>query len=201
MTNDKKKARTIDIPLFKSEKERRDHLAEQEQIARERGFTSYAEHQKNLAKEKLNKLTQDLETSVESCSTALPYNVNVVIHRLNSGLHKEDIDADTYHTMLESVRSSAEKFERSCDCSGSTYAPIREKHSEEIMNRFKLLKESVESCRTDAPSMSFMANKSLGAYAGYVHNGPSRLSNDIMELLDIAVEFKGCSCKRKDRRD
>lgn len=199
MTDNMKKEPAWKTLGFKSELEYRKHLGKQKHTAQERGFIPYAEYHKNLAKDKLNKLIQELEESTESCSVLMPYYVPVVIRHLNTEIQKDDIDRDTYHSMLKRIESSAKEFEKKCNCSGSTNASIRDKHSEEVTNRLKLLKESVESCRTDSPSMSFMASKSLGAYDGYVHNGKPLLSKGLMEILNIAVEFKGCSCKRKDR--
>lgn len=197
MTNDIKKEPVWKILGFQSELEYRKHLGKQKHIAEERGFTSHAEYQKSLANDKLNKLTRGLEESAESCSVLMPYYVPLVIRHLNTGIQKDNIDADTYHTMLERIRLSADKFEKKCNCYGEAKSPIREKHSEEVMNRLKLLKESVESCRADTPSMSFMASKSLGAYDGYVHKGKPLLSKGLGEILNIAVEFNGCSCKEK----
>ncbi len=180
---------------FKSEWEYRKHLGKQKQVSHERGFTKYSEYQKNLTNDKLNKLIQELDESVEKCSTLLPYYVPVVIHQLNTEIHADHIDGNTYHTMLENIKSSTDRFEKKCNCSGKVDAPIRDTHSEEFMKRLRSLKESVESCSSNAPSMSFLADKSLGAYAGYRYNMPPKSNKDIMEILDIAVEFKGCSCK------
>lgn len=196
MINDIKKEPAWKTLGFKSEWEYRKHLGKQKHTAAERGFTPYSEHQKNLARDKLNKLINGLEESVESCSILLPYYVPIVMRHLNAGIHEDHIDGNTYHTMLERIKSSTDKFEKICNCSGKVNAPIRDTHPEEFMERLRLLKESVESCRSDAPSMTFVANKSLGAYAGYRYKNPPNLNKDIMEILNIAVEFKGCSCKR-----
>jgi hypothetical protein len=187
----------LEIHLSKSEKERREHLAEQEQIARERGFIPYAEYQKNLAKDKFDKLIQEVEKSAESCNTQLPYNVPLVVRHLNRGIIEEHIDKSAYDTMIERIILSTDKFEKKCYCSGQAKAPIREMRSEELADRLKLLKDSVESCKSDTPSMAFMASKSLGVYDGYTLNGPYRITKGLREILNIAVEFKGCSCKRR----
>ena len=181
---------------FKSEWEYRKHLGKQKRTAQESGFTPYAEYQKNLANDKLNKMIRGLEGYTELCNTEIPYGVPAVIRKLNKSLHDGHIDRNTYDTMTKRIKSSADNFERKCNCSGSTKAPIRETHQEETMNRLKLLKESVESCISDAPSMAFMANESLGPHSGYTNKDPSHVTKGLMEILNIAAEFKGCSCKR-----
>jgi hypothetical protein len=196
MTNNIKEKPAWKTLGFKSEWEYRKHLGKQKRVAQKSGFTPYSEHQKTLAKDKLNILIRGLEESAESCSTMLPYYVPVVMRHLNTGIHEDNIDGDTYHKMLDSIKSSTDIFEKKCNCSGKVTAPIRDVHTEEFMERLRPLKDSVESCRSDAPSMTFVANKSLGAYAGYRYNKPIHLNKDLMEILNIAVEFKGCSCKR-----
>jgi hypothetical protein len=196
MTDEIQKEPAWKILGFKSEWEYRKHLGKQKHVAQERGFIPYSEHQKTLAKDKLNKLIQELEESAESCSTMLPFYVPVVMRHLNTGIHEDNIDGDTYHKMLDSIKSSTDIFEKKCNCSGNVNVPIRYSHPEEFMKRLRSFKDSVESCRSDAPSMAFEANKSLGAYAGYRYKNPPQLKKGLMEILDIAVEFKGCSCKR-----
>jgi len=196
MNNDMKKEPGWKILGFKSEWEYRKHLGKQKHEAQESGFTSYAEYQKNLSKDKLNKMIGGLEEYTELCNTEIPFGVPAVIRKLNKSLHDGRIDKSTYDIMIERIKSSANNFEKKCNCSGKTEAPIRDIHPEETMNRLKLLKESVESCRSDAPSMAFMANKSLGPHAGYTNKDPSHVTKGLREILNIAAEFKGCSCKR-----
>lgn len=153
----------------------------------------------HIEKTGLDKLIRELEESAEMCDIQLPYNVPVSIRSLNKGIHKGHIDKNTYDTMLERIRSTTDKFKKKCNCRGIRDTPIRETHPEKIMGRIQSLKGSVESCRTDAPSMAFMAAGSLGTHTGYIYNDPLYVTKGLREILNIAVEFKGCSCNRYDK--
>ena len=181
---------------FRSETDYRNHFTKQNRMAKERGFVPYTEYQKHSAEDKMNKLIQELEELAESCNIQLPYKVPISIRYLNKIVYNGHIDKNTYDTIVKRVKLSTDKFKKKCNCNGTRKVSIRETHPEEIMTRLKLLKESVESCITDAPSMAFMANKSLGMHTGYAYKDPSRVTKGLREILNIADEFKGCSCKR-----